>query len=267
MKASHALSLFATCTRMGFKHIVADKITMFGSYLVYAALMLLYAGVIRLIPDADLAPYGYTHNQMIWYIGTAEFIVFCGTEWWFKELQNDVTSEQIHLSLLRPVSSAFLRVSIWFGEAIARTLFLIPFYLLIMTVLADGYMPSLTEFAGVFSSIPLAAMMMACGAYMVGGSCLWFVQAEPAYWIWQKCIFLLGAMMWPMAFYPDWAQAFMWMTPFPGILANGSNWVLDLGGWVHVLGFVHQALWAIAFLFLLRRFDRKVLRYIQESGA
>lgn len=263
----HKAAVFNQCARMGFKNILADKILLLGSSLVYCALMLLYAGVIRLIPSDTLAPFGYTHEQMIWYIGTAEYIVFSGTEWWFKELQNDINTSQIHLSLLRPVSNTLLRVATWFGEGMARSIMLFPVYFLIMIVLTEGNTPSVSAILGIVASLPLATVMLACGAYLVGGSCLWFIQSEPAFWIWQKAIFLLGAMMWPMSFYPEWAQIAMWFTPFPGILANGANWVLDNGPASYALSAMHQTLWAVAFAFLLKRFDAKILRHMQTTGA
>lgn len=267
MSMRHYANVFIACASMGFKSIFADKIVILGSYLVYAALMMLYAGVVRLIPAENIAPYGLMHEQMIWYLGTAEFIIFCGTEWWFKEVQNDIQSGQIHFSLLRPVSAALTRVSFFVGEGFAKALYMIPAYLVFMGVLTKGAWMEPAQYVGVFAALPLAVFMLVCGYFMVGVTSIWFVQADPVYWVWQKAIFLLGAMLWPMMFYPAWMQAIMWATPFPAILANAAAWAVPTDDATHLLGAAHQLVWAAAFIVLVRWFEKKMRRHIQERGA
>jgi ABC-type uncharacterized transport system permease subunit len=259
------LSIFLVCARMGFKGALQDKILILGSFLIYATLLVLYGGVVKMIPDADLAPYGLTHAQMIWYLGTTEFILFTSASWGFKEVQASFQSEEAYLGILRPASYAFVRFSFWSGASLVWTILLFPLYFVFMGWLAGSYVMSLWHVLGVLVSMPLASLMMNCGCYIVGASCLWFVQAEPAFWIWQKAIFLLGAMLWPLMFYPLWAQGVIWALPFHGILTHGGNWTLDMPVQTYVWGFVNQIVWSIIFLFALRAFDRVVLRRVQSG--
>ncbi|HBM91269.1 MAG TPA: hypothetical protein DD400_05295 [Rhodospirillaceae bacterium] len=257
--------LFLASSRMGFKNVLADKILIAGSFLIYAMIVILYGGLIKLIPDADLAVYGFSHAQMIWYIGTTEFILFTSSSWSFKEVQGDFTSGEAHLRILRPASYAFVRFSFWSGESLARVVILFPLYFILIGWFSGEFVLSWIGFLGLLLSMPLAALMMNCGAYIIGASCLWFVQSEPAAWIWQKSIFLLGAMLWPLVFYPVWAQNIVWMLPFHGILAHGGNWALDLPMQTYVFGFINQIIWAVLSLWGLRRFDRLVLRRVQSG--
>ncbi len=266
-KTRHSLNVIAACAKMGFKQALAQPVLILGSFLTYATIMLLYAGIIRLIPEADLARFGFRHDEMIWYLGITEYVLFATPSWCFKELQNEITSGQIHLAILRPVSAAFMQMSVWAGEGAARALVLFPPFLALMFLLGGGFVLSPGHVAGLIFSIPLSIVLSVCGWFLVGASCLWFIQSEPAFWVWQKSIFLLGAMMWPMAFYPLWLQVLCWITPFPAMLAIAGRWTLEADAWVYVVAFAHQIFWTVAMIGLVSLFERKVLRHIQETGA
>ena len=100
---------------------------------------------------------------------------------------------------------------------------------------------------------------------MLGASCLWLKQAEPVFWIWQKCLFLLGALLWPLALYPAAVRYFAWMTPFPAIIAAPAQWGLPGGGWGLAAALVHQAFWCVAVVYLTARVGNAVLRAIQDG--
>lgn len=267
MNLRHDAATFLFSARMGFGQAFRNWILMLGSFLTYGMIMVLYAGVIRNIPVADLTRFPFGASEMIWYLGTAEFLVFSTPSWCFKELQNDIESGRIHLAALRPVSSAIVRTGFWAGESAARVGVLFVPYLAFMFVLTGTFGLTPLHVAGLLASLPLVVLLMVCGWYFVGASCFWFVQSEPAFWVWQKCVFLLGAMLWPLSFYPVWLQGVAWASPFPAMLAAGAQWTLAAPLRLYALAFFHQIIWAIVFLFLLRLFDRRILRHIQRTGA
>ncbi|MDD3182129.1 MAG: hypothetical protein PHD48_04915 [Alphaproteobacteria bacterium] len=266
MISRHSLAVFKHCVAIGFRQTIAQKVHLIGVMVMYTAIMVIYSGMIRMIPDSDLAPFALTHVQMIWYLGTTEFVLFSCSSWGMKEVQNDFLSGQADLALLRPVSDSFLRISDWAGQSLARVLLLlIPYFLLILFLAGEATM-SIGHFLGLVLSMPCAAFMMLCATYMIGASCLWFVQSEPASWIWQKAIFLFGAMLWPVVFYPVWLRSFVWFTPFPGILMLAGNWTLHMGLASYLLGFVHQILWSFVFYKAVVFVDRAILKRIQTGG-
>lgn len=261
------LSLLLTCVVMGFKRSMASKSFILGSFITYTVLMIVYVSIIKMIPLERIEAFGLTHLKMIWYLATAEMIVFSGSGWAFKELQNDFANENIHTSLIRPSSFMLVRVGIWFGESVTRITCLFPFYLLLMTAMSGAFIMRALDVALLFAALPFSMLMVNCAAYLIGASCLWLLQSEPVYWLWEKCVFLLGCMLWPMAVYPAWLKAVCWMTPFPGILSVGAQSALGDTGVLRIVAFGHQLLWGVAFIFLMRWFDRKILRRIQTGGV
>jgi ABC-type uncharacterized transport system permease subunit len=256
-----------TAMIMGLRDGWSEKLVLLGTLMVYGVIIMLYAGVMRMIPPADIAPLGLTQSQMIWYIATTEFILFAAPSWGFKDIQNEINTEQVHLDIIRPFSPALLRIAFWYGEAIVRFCVLFPFYILTATYFAEAFEPSLLDLLGIIACAPLSLFMALVMYYAVGTSCLWVVQSEPAYWVVHKGIFLLGAMIWPIVFYPDWLGAISWFTPFPAILAVCGKWVLGSSALELGAAFAHQVVWAVLILYALMKFERIVLRRIQGEGA
>ncbi len=265
--ATHTMRVLSLGIRLGFRQVFANAATLLAGFMIYAIIIILYAGVLRQIPDADLAGFSFTKEQMIWYLATTEIILFCAATSAFKDVQNAIVSEELHLSLLRPFPTTLAHAAIWFGENLARMTVYLPLYYILTLWLTDGQTLLPSQMIGVILSAPLGLLIMVCGSYIIGASCLWFVQSEPAFWVWNKAIFLFGAMLWPMAFYPSWLQTFMWLTPFPGTLAFGGNWTIGSSVGVLALGALHQIVWAIAFVFILNWFNGVILRRVQRKGG
>ncbi|MFA6280528.1 MAG: hypothetical protein WC612_07035 [Bdellovibrionales bacterium] len=262
---SNSLSVLGIGLRLGFRQTMQQKILFVGAFLVYATIMVFYAGIIKMISPADLAKHGYSHAQLIWYLAITEYMLFSCVSWVFKEVQSDFHSGQMSLSLLRPYPTSLTRVSIWCGEALARLLVLFVPMMGITALLAGAFVMTPLQTVGMVLSLPLGAVITECAFYMIGASCLWFAQAEPASWVWQKAVFLFGAMIWPMAFYPLWMKGIMWATPFPAVLAAAGSWALHHSALYYALAFLHQVFWAAAFLALLRWFDGVIMRKIQSG--
>ena len=265
MRLPYKAQMFLDCTRIGIAQAFAEKMIFVGNFVVYATIMIVYGGVIHMIPEADIAPYGLTHDEMLWYLGTTELVIFSGSGWIFKEVQNDLLSGNSDLALVRPYSDSLFRVGIWFGRSLAQGVMLFPAYILFMLFMAGQMTMDVQHMLGLIASIPLAIFIMLCAAYVIGVSCLWFVQAEPASWIWQKAVFLFSALLWPVLLYPQWLQTIIWFTPFPALLMLAGNWTLDLPAWWYGLGFAHQLLWTFLFYKLMELTDRAVLRRIQTG--
>lgn len=259
------LALLALSVRMGFRRSLANKALIFGSFVTYTVLMIIYSGVIRMFPEAQVEAYGFTYQKLIWYLATGELMVFLGSSWAYRELQDDVQEGRMDAAMIRPLSPLFLRCGIWYGEGLTRFLFLLPFYLLLMSFLAGGFVFDFWSVLHIALAIPLSLFMVTCAIYAVGLSCLWLSQAEPVAWLWEKSVFLLGAMLWPLALYPDWLQVLAWLTPFPALVAVAAQAALAPSWLTVAASFAHQLFWAVLFGFFLLWFDKKALRRLQEG--
>ncbi len=267
MKFTHALRVVWGAARLGFRHILGERLTLFGNFFLFALLIIAYSGVFRWIPPEDLARHHLIYAQMVWYLGVTEFTLFCSSPFCFKVIQNDIQTEQIHLHLLRPCPVWIVRLGEWSGHFVGRFCVMVLPAFLLTAWKADGLIPTSWSFLGVLIGLACASVIYHMSFFMIGITCLWLPQAEPVHWLWQKCTFLFGALLWPLALYPSVLQGFVWFTPFPALLAASGTWVLDGNLGMLFLGLLAQFFWVAVFLFLGDRANRLLLNRIQNEGG
>ncbi|NTU76440.1 MAG: hypothetical protein HGA90_01250 [Alphaproteobacteria bacterium] len=266
MKGKHRLGVFRAAAKLGFKQVLQERLILCGQYLIFSTIVIAYAGIFRWVPESVLAPRGLTNAMLIWYMAGTEFGLFCSS-FYFKELQGEIYADQIHLALLRPCPLWVVKLGEWSGQYLARMIALV-----FPAVAVAGFMSGDFSLAphfllGLALSLPAAGVISIAAHFIIGSSCLWLKQAEPIYWIWQKCMFLFGALLWPLALYPDLLRTLVWFTPFPAILAVPAGWVLPHEASTVALSVIYQLLWASLFVGLAAAINRALLRHIQRGGG
>ena len=267
MTHRHGLAVFAAAARLGFKQVFGEKLLLLGSFMTYATLVVAYGGVFRAIPPADLAAHGLTAADLIWWLGLTEFVLFCSTTFYFRDMQHDIQSGQIDLTMTRPCPLWVLKLGEGVGQFCGRMLFLLAPCLALIGYVAADFRLGLVQIIGLAASALLSSPLLVCSYFMLGASCLWFRQAEPLFWIWQKSLFLLGAMLWPLALYPVILSRLVWLTPFPAVLATPAQWGQATGATTLAATFLHQILWVGLFILAASRVDRAMLASIQKGGS
>lgn len=262
----HRLSVFMAAARIGFRQGSQDILVLFGQGLIFFALMAAYAGIFRNVSYDALPAHGFDAASMIWYMGTVEFVMFCGA-YHYKEIQSEIVTEQLYLGLLRPCPLWVVKLGEWSGQYLFRLLALVVPFGLILAVLSGDAAHAGGFLLGAFLAAPLGGLMLLAAHFMIGMSCLWIVQAEPVFWIWQKAMFLFGALIWPLAFYPPLLRSIAWLTPFPALLASSGHWALGSDAAALALGALHQALWLGILLMAVVAANRAVLRRLQRRGG
>lgn len=267
MNLRHNLTVFAAAARLGLKAMFAERLVLFGSFLTYAALVVAYSNIFRNIPAQDLTNYHLTLSGMIWYFGATEFVIFCTSFSQFKEVQYDIQTEQIYLSLLRPCSHWIVRVGEWTGQSVTRFLVLFLPSMALVAFMAGDFGPGFGKMLGYVASLPMAMLILLCSNFMLGVACLWIVQADPAYWVWNKFLFFFGALLWPLTLYPPFLCVVAWISPFPSIFAAPAQWMLNTSAPALLGGAAHQMIWLVFSVMLVMAVSRAMLRRIQKSGA
>jgi ABC-2 type transport system permease protein len=267
MSHRHALAVFAAATRLGFKQAIGENLLLLGSFMTYATLVVAYAGVFRAIPAAELAAYGLTTTDLIWWLGLTEFVLFCSTSFHFRDMQHEIQSGQIDLTMTRPCPLWPLKLGEGVGHSCGRMLILLAPCLALVGYMAGDFRLGLTQIIGLAASALLSAPLLACSFFIVGASCQWLRQAEPMYWIWQKSLFLLGAMLWPLALYPIAISRLTWLTPFPAVLATPAQWGQATSAPMLAAMTLHQIFWVGLFILAAARVDRALLASLQKGGS
>ncbi len=262
----HRISVFIVAARLGLKNLLAEPLALLGGFMIYAVLIIAYGSVFKAISADELQGYHLTTTQLVWYLGVTEFVLFCGSSSHFRELQNDIQNDAIYMALLRPSPMWVVRLGDWAGQYLGRFLVLsLPSFGLIWCV-AGGATPPAITFIRMLSALPVAGMILLISYFIVGASSLWLKQAEPLFWIWQKCLFLLGALLWPLVLYPDLLRHLIWLTPFPAVLATPASFLLARENSDLLLTVIHQLVWLLIGLCGVAVLNRALLSRIQREG-
>lgn len=257
---------FIASARLGFKQALGERFLLLGSFLTYGTLVVAYASVFKSLAQADLAPFGLSPPDLVWWLGVTEFVLFCSTPFHFKELQEDIKSGQIELALTRPCPVWVVRVGEGAGQYAARMLLLTGPCLGLTALMAGEFRLGALQLLGIWASGMLAGIMLLCSYFMVGASCLWTQHSEPVFWVWQKSLFVLGALLWPLALYPAAVARFAWLTPFPAVLVVPAQWAQATSAFGLAAAALHQIFWTIALLLAAARMNRAVLGVLQKGG-
>lgn len=102
---------------------------------------------------------------------------------------------------------------------------------------------------------------------MLGIGSFWIHEIEPLTWLWEKLLFALGGLFFPLSVYPKVWQVVANYTPFPYILGNRSALVIDYS-LMNILGVVAALiLWTFIGMTLLSLLYRRGLKILNIEGG
>jgi ABC-2 type transport system permease protein len=248
--------------RLGVRKGLSEPVQVLCSAAILAALVISYGRIFQALPQATVDRLGFSQGQVVWYLVVTECLLM-GTGRQFRDMQDTIRTGGIDIMLLRPADFWSLTLAGWCGEHAVRLMLLVPFGLALGLAIS-GFMPHRAILVLLAVSLMLASVMLMASFLVIGCTALWVAESRPVYFLFQKLIFLLGGLLWPLAFYPDWLQAIAWRTPFPAMVATPGSFMLGTpqGEILRELGM--QALWTALFLGLCAAMARAVRRRILD---
>ena len=214
------------CVCLGARETWAGKTALAARFLVFALIIFIWASLWRIVPAETLARVHLTYEQIVWYFTLTEIVVFSlGHAYW--QVEDDIATGKLTLSLVRPVSYVTLMISEEFGRSVVKLAgFGIPslglaFALTGVIPFGPGEIAPLVVMLFLGSAVLLASQML------VGLTSAWVGSARAVFFIIQKFIFVLGGMIVPLTAYPALLQKIAWATPFPAMLFAPASLMLD----------------------------------------
>lgn len=156
---------------------------------------------------------GLSMAQTLWYLTITETVELSKVRL-YAQVQEEVKDGTIVYTLGRPYVYPVFMVARALGESIVRAL---PILLLGFAVatLFVGPLP------GYFRALPFGIVLIVGGLLLnalwmllFGLLAFWTEDVTPFYWIYQKLVFILGGMFFPIDFFPDWLSESARLLPF-----------------------------------------------------
>jgi len=156
---------------------------------------------------------GLSLTQTLWYLTFTETVELSKARIYLT-IQNEVKEGSIAYALNRPYSYNGFQTARAMGESLVK---MIPILILgfVTTLLFVGPLP------GYARALPFGLVLITGGLLLntlwmlnIGLLAFWTEDVTPFYWIFQKLIFILGGMFFPIDFFPDWLQQTARSLPF-----------------------------------------------------
>lgn len=214
---------------LGVKRAALEHANMIARMFFLALLLSVFWAIWRATPLTEAVGMPLTAAQVIWYFLINECIVLA-TGAPSHRLEADIRSGDIAGALVRPLAHGVAALAEWGGAALYRFTVLAAvgsaFVVLLTGEVAVPVQAVLPVLVGAF----IGCVMLLMFYLQLGYLTAWLGTSTPAYWIWQKCLFVAGGMIIPLTLYPPSLKAAVEYTPFGAILFAPASLIFDPSG-------------------------------------
>jgi ABC-2 type transport system permease protein len=214
------LGKYTAFAALGARQARAEPGELLGRAVFFALILGVFSAVWRAAAESQ-AVEARDPREMLWYIAITEWVVMTVPMLHFQ-MEEDIRRGDVAYQIARPASWLGSRLAHGLGALAVRA----PVMLVVALVVAWLYAgapasPSLIALAVAFGLVACAVLTVFHVA--IGVMAFWLGDVSPAYWIWQKLLFVLGGMLLPLQFYPELIQRAALITPFPALLAGPAS--------------------------------------------
>ncbi len=174
-------------------------------FVFYSLWRVIYAG------QSQLA--GFSMTQIVWYLTFTECIELSKSRV-LADVQEEVKDGTLAYSMQRPYSYLGYHFSRSLGESIVK---MVPILLMgaVTSLIFVGPLPGLgSAFAPGLLVLFLGVALNTAWYLLIGLLAFWTEEATPFYWIFQKLVFVVGGMFFPIDLFPSWMQTIAKALPF-----------------------------------------------------
>jgi ABC-2 type transport system permease protein len=211
---------YVAFARLGFRQAWAEPGELLGRALFFVLILGVFSSIWRAVAESD-AGAGRQPNEMLWYLAVTEWVLMSAPLVQFQ-IEEDVRRGDVAYQITRPASWLGARLAHGIGAMAVRA----PILLVVAFAAAWSVAGPPKQPAGLAVAIViglLAAMVVTLFHVGIGVAAFWLGDVAPAYWIWQKLLFVLGGLLLPLQFYPALFVRVALLTPFPALLAGPAS--------------------------------------------
>jgi ABC-2 type transport system permease protein len=251
--------------RIGLARGLSERGELYGRLLFLPMILGVFNALWNVVGEAGM-PSASAPRELVWYLAATEWIVL-SPPLIYVEVQEDVRRGDIACVLPRPVS--------YVGAMYCQALGLLAVRAAVIGVgcfaFAFAFTRQTPELSALARVVPFGLVAMAlisASSVLLGLMAFWIDDVSPLYWIWHKGMFVLGGLMLPLEFYPEWFRRLGAFTPFPSLLSGPASFLtahLDTTFALTLAG--KLAAWAIAFAWAGYALFSRAARRLQINGG
>ena len=258
------MSKYIAFARLGFRQARAEPGELLGRALFFVLILGVFTSIWRAVAESGVSA-ARPQAEMLWYLAMTEWILMSAPSIHIQ-IEDEIRRGDVAYQITRPAS--------WLGARLAHGLGALAVRAPVMLVIACAAAWSLAGppkrplGLGVAIAFGLAAAMaVTVFDAAIGVAAFWLGDVAPAYWIWQKLLFVLGGLLLPLQFYPALFVRIARLTPFPALLAGPASLATDEPLMPVTMLAPTLALWALAGWLIARAAFSRAVRRLQVNGG
>jgi len=250
----------------GWRQAAASRATTFGRVALLVLILLIFWAMWSATPLGELGAGGPTAAQVLWYLAATETIAM-SVGYPYRLVEAEIRSGEITTHFLRPLHYVGATFATWFGETTHRFLPIAGAAAVTGVVVTRTLPFDATTGVAIVVGLWIACAMLLLSQLCIGLVATWVSSAAPAFWVWQKLLFVLGGLMIPLTIYPEWLASLAFATPFPAMMFLPASLVFD-GSWSQVATvFASQACWIVLLVVVVTLLYRRMDVHVSVNGA
>lgn len=250
----------------GWRQADASRATTVGRILLLVLILLIFWAMWQATPLGELGAGGPTVAQVLWYLAATETIAL-SVGYPYRSVETEIRNGEITTHFLRPLHYVASTFVTWLGEMTYRLIGIASAAAITAIVITRTIPFDAVTGAMLLAGLWIAGAMLLLSQLCVGLVATWTSSAAPAFWVWQKLLFVLGGLMIPLTIYPDWLASVALATPFPSMMFLPASLVFD-GSFAHAATvFAAQGFWVVLLAIVAASMYRRMDAHLTTHGA
>ncbi|MEJ3656115.1 ABC-2 family transporter protein [Actinomycetes bacterium KLBMP 9759] len=230
--------------RAGFRRHASYRQAMLAGLVTNIVFGLLRAAVLAAVLAERSTVGGYDLATAITYVWLGQGLLTAVMVWGDRELSQRIRSGDVVVDLGRPWDLQAAMLATDLGRAGVAVL------IRMLPPVAFGaiFFPFRFPEQGVTWALFAVSLVLAVAVgfgirFLLNLSAFWMLDARGLIAMWGIAAGVLSGLVVPIAWYPAWAQAALWWTPFPALFQSPIDVFTERGDALAVLG--HQLAWLV----------------------
>ncbi|WP_232663858.1 ABC transporter permease [Pseudonocardia sp. TRM90224] len=230
--------------RAGFRRYATYRQAMLAGLFTNILFGLLRAAVLAAVLAGRGTVGGYDLATALTYVWVGQGLLVAVLIWGDQELSRRIRSGDVVIDLGRPWDLQAAMLAADLGRAgVAVLLRLLP-PVAFGAIFFPFRFPEHAHTWLLFAVSLVLAVVVSFGIrFLLNLSAFWMLEARGLIAMWGIAAGVLSGLVVPIAWYPAWAQAALWWTPFPALFQSPIDVFTERGDALAVLG--HQVAWLV----------------------
>jgi ABC-2 type transport system permease protein len=250
----------------GWRGAAAARATTVGRIALLVLILLVFWAMWNATPLGELGPGHPTVAQMFWYLAATETIAM-SVGYPYRIVETEIHNGEITTHFLRPLHYVSATLASWLGDMTHRFIAIAAAATLAGVIVTRTIPYDVATGAALLAGLWVACAMLLVSQLCVGLLATWMKSAAPAFWVWQKFLFVLGGLMIPLTLYPAWLKSIAFGTPFPSMMFLPASLVFDASVSSVATLFASQAFWLLLLVSLAAFMYARMDAHLTVRGA